>query len=121
MVPTPLKGTDLFFETSDDKSFAEFDEINRQVGRGLRSNLNDFPGIADTDQHGVGGSVGKRSVIVKVDQGPHALAPLIFWNSGFDHATVPPGKGRSDISSRAIAGSSSLRFIPTRLPLSMNS
>src|SRR6266567_395568 len=117
-----LERADLFLETSDDKPFAEFNEIDRQVCLSLRPDLDDFAGVANANQPGINRRVGKRSIIEEVDQGLHALAPLIFWNSGFQHhAAVPPGKGISVISSRGIAGSSSLRFIPTRFPLSRNS
>src|SRR6266700_429046 len=117
-----LEGTNLFFQASDDKSLPEFNQIDRQVRLGLRPDLDDFSSVANANQPCIDGRVGKRSIIEEVDQGLHALAPLIPWNSGFDHRTGPPaGRGRSTIASRGIAGSSSLRFIPTRFPLSRNS
>src|SRR5581483_9425013 len=116
-----LERRDLFFKTTDHQPLAEFDEIDRQVGFGMRSDLDDFADAADPDQESIGRRIGERAVVAQVDRGLHALAPLVLRQPRLDHGAASSGNGRSSSSSRALTGSSSLRFIPTRLPLSRNS
>ena len=97
------------------------------------ADIDDFAGGALRGQQRLGRQAGMAAVVDQIGGGAHALAPLVERLTLIDHDAPPALMGwrgaarlkaegsSSSASLSSATGSTSRRFMPTRLPVSKNS
>src|SRR5512135_3594796 len=111
---------DLFLEAAHHPAGLELDQVDRQVEFLVVADVDDFAGRAGAHQQRLRLAVRIGAVVEQVGRRDHALAPLVFRFTWFDHAVASfASANRAGLSSTK--ASSSLPRMPTRWPVSTKS